>query len=682
MKKTRNAKKRAASTTSGETAEGELEPSQGTVRRVAHIVVTALRTAFPAAAWIPLLASIAFGAVASANAWFSLGEHFHPLVLLDIFTFAVFVAWIFVLLPRRRAWRWPFLIPFALVVVALHIGFLFYFRFYQSWPTLEIMLQWRDAAGLGTSFFELLRWQDVLVGLAIPIALLVVAEQRFERVPRLGPAIALLAVLALAGGTFEAVRARPLARPQNEPVMYLLRDGVELLFQNEQALSKRTERVKRHTARYYPFDDAIYNFKPTSHGRLKKIPDPKRPPRPVVKKNVLIVVMESARAFEMGIYGAKSSLTPNLDRLGAQSLVFDPFYANAHQTQRSECAIHCSMYERVSGGSIFQTYPDIHLKCLPSIFKDLGYHTLLLKSYKGNYANARSFFKKHGMKEVRDIKDYESIPHTMIGWGPSDEDHVRHSLDVIDGSAKPFFAELLTLSNHFPFQQSYPTDDAFPGKRFPGDYGNYSRGMFYTDYAVGLLMDLAKDKPWFRDTIFIFTGDHGIWRFPPNLDLDMTRKLEIYFRVPMMIYTPDGSVAPGVNKKIGSHVDIPPTLLDLMGIEVENGFVGRSLLRDNPRPRYALMVHDDQWNIRRENDYCYDAANQYRENKFYGPKLDKKAQRNMSYCFSYDGDLLRDLHTELPPSDPELDRLRNFGLDLIDFNDWLIRNDLVFRRTK
>ncbi|MCC6158327.1 MAG: sulfatase-like hydrolase/transferase [Deltaproteobacteria bacterium] len=682
MKKTRPAQKRALATKPVVNERVTTPRPDGGAKRLARVATGALRAAFPRTAWIPLLASISFGAVAGAYAWFSLGERFHPLVLLDIFALAVFVAGVFVLLPRRRIWRWPLLGVFALVVVLLHIGFLFYFRFYQSWPTLEIMLQWRDAAGLGTSFFELLRWQDLVFGVAIPAAMLVVAEQRFDGVPRLGPAIGLLVVLAVLVGTFEATRAHPLARVQNEPVMYLLRDGVAMMFENDRALSKRTERVKRHTARYYPFDDDLYNFDPTSHGRLKKVPDPDRERRTFVKKNVLLVVLESVRAFEMGLYGAKASLTPNLDALGAQSLVFDPFYANAHQTQRSECAIHCSMYERVSGGSIFQTYPDIHLKCLPSIFKDQDYHTLLLKSYKGNYANARTFFKKHGMKEVRDIKDYETIPHTMVGWGPSDEDHVRHSLDVIDRSAKPFFAELLTLSNHYPFQQSYPTDPVFPGKRYAGDYDNYSRGIYYTDHSIGLLMDLAKDKPWFHDTIFIFVGDHGIWRFPDDVKLDMTRKLEIYFRLPMMIYTPDGSVAPGMNRELGSHVDIPPTLLDLMGLEVENGFVGRSLLRDNPRPRYAMMVHDDQWNIRRENDYCYDAANQYREDKFYGPKLKKNAKRNMSYCFSYEGDLLRDLNAELPPPDPELNRLHNFGLDLIDFNDWLIRNDLVFRRTK
>ncbi len=669
-------------TRAADSDEGEAPRPVSSTGRIVRGVAAVLSASFPASAWVPLLAAVAFGAVSGAYGWYSLGERFHPLVLLDIFTLAVFVAWVFVLLPRRRAWRWPLLAVFALVVVALHIGFLFYFRFYQSWPTLEIMLQWRDAAGLGTSFFELLRWQDLLVGAAIPVALVVVAEQRFDCVPRLGPAIVLFVVMMAGAGTFEALRARPLVRAQNEPVMYLVRDGVAELFEDEGDASKRVERVKKHVARYYPYDGDLYNFDPGTHARLRKIPDPKREDRDFEKQNVLIVVLESVRAFEMGAYGAKESLTPNLDRLASESLMFQNFYANAHQTQRSECAIHCSMYERVSGGSIFQTYPDIHLKCLPSIFQDQGYRTLLLKSYKGNYANARTFFKKHGMKEVRDIKDYETIPHTVIGWGPSDEDHVRHSLDVIDAARKPFFAELLTLSNHFPFQQSYPTDDEFPGKRYKGDYGNYTRGIYYTDHAVGLLMELARKKPWFEDTIFIFVGDHGIWRFPPNPDLDMTRKLEIYFRVPMMIYTPDGSLAPGVSRKIGSHVDIPPTLLDLMGLEVENAFVGRSLLRDNPRPRYALMVHDDQWNIRRENEYCYDAANQYRENKFYGPKLDKKAERNKTYCFRYEGDLLRDLNVELPPPDPKLDRLREFGLDLIDFNDYLIENDLVYRRKK
>ncbi len=637
----------------------------------------------PARTIAAIVAVASFGLVTALYARLNLDDEFHWLQALDLVSCVLLTSLLIVIVPRRLWLRIPLAILLIAYFAVLNVGFVFYVRFYGAWPTADVLYQWRDAAGLGSSFAHLFTVTDVFIGLLVPVGLLLLSLHGAKFVRRGRMALVLLGLLVVGETVFEIEAAHPLLRSQNQPLMYLLRDAAisgvgERIFGNP-----AIRRVDKRIGKYYPTDENLYQYDRGKTSRLRKIPRDGRPEREFRKMNVLVVVLESVRSYEMGLYGAKHSLTPNLDKLGAKSLVFDPFYASAHQTQRAEAAIFCSLYERVAGGSIFTKHPRIHASCLPDLFLERGYHTLLLKSYKGNYANARTFFRNHGTREVHDILDFDSIPHLDIGWGPSDEDHYKHSLDVLDESKKPFFAELLSLSNHFPFKQSYPTDNVFPLPLPDGDYRNLARGIFYTDFAFGKLMEEIEKKPWFQDTLLVVVGDHGIWRFPEEVSNDMTKKLEIYFRVPLLIYTPNGMVQPGVNRTLGSQVDIPPTILDLLGLEVPNGFAGRSLLTgDTGQPRHVLMIHDDQWNIRRGNDYCYDSTGEFVEQKFYGPKRKKNARPGEMYCFHYKGDLMRDTITQMPPPDPRLRELRNFGRDLNAYNAYILKRDIIYRKPK
>ena len=636
----------------------------------------------PAKTIVALLALLGFGLVTGLYSRFSVGWSPTWLQTLDLATYVFFVSLLIVILPRTPWVRIPLAVVIGGYFIAMNVGFDFYVRFYQSWPTADVFFQWRDAGGLGTSFAHLVRAGDIFVGGLLAFGLLLLALRATRHLRRLPVGLALFALVLAGEIGFEVKANHPYVRAQNEPLMYVLRESVSSLVVDRFFPSDRVLRVDQRVDRYYPTDERVYRYQRADTARLGKTPRPDRPPREFKKMNVLIVLLESMRAYEMGVYGSAHSLTPNLDRLGKRALVFDPFYASTPQTQRAEAAIHCSLYERVQAGAIFTLYPKIHASCLPSVFGAQGYHTLLLKSYQGNYANSRTFFANHGMQELHDVADYAKISHQDIGWGPADEDHFRHSVDLLDRARKPFFAEIMSLSNHFPYTQSYPTDGSFPLQLPDGDYRNLARGLYYTDFAFGKLMDELEKRPWFKDTLLVVLGDHGIWRFPPDVQNDMTKKLEVYFRNALILYTPNGMVAPGVNHTLGSQIDIPPTILDILGLEVPNGFAGRSLLAPDGRPRYVLMVHDDQWNIRRGDDYCYDSTGQFVEVKFYGPKRPRNYRPGQMYCFRYHGDLLRDPVINLPKPDSTLRGLREFGLDLNAYNQYLLKNDVVYRRAR
>ncbi len=163
-------------------------------------------------------------------------------------------------------------------------------------------------------------------------------------------------------------------------------------------------------------------------------------------------------------------------------------------------------------------------------------------------------------------------------WGVADEVLYANAVRVFDEASargKPFFAHIMTTSNHRPF--TYPAgriDIASPGGR--------EGGVKYTDYAIGEFIAQARRKPWFADTLFIITADHcaavaGKTRLPVGS-----------YRIPLILYAP-GMVPAGVNTRLASQIDVPPTILDLLGAAGDDHFFGQGLFEEAGLPARAFV---------------------------------------------------------------------------------------------
>jgi phosphoglycerol transferase MdoB-like AlkP superfamily enzyme len=620
-----------------------------------------------------------FGLALGLYGWIGLGEPFDALQLVDLFTFAALTALVFLLLPRVAWIRWPLAFACGALLAACQIGFQFYYRFYQTWPTPAIFSQWRDVSGLASSFGHLLHAGDIVFGLAVPLALLPFALRSADGFRRRSAVIFFAALALTAELVFEATAVYPYLRAQNQPLLFLLREPamerISFYLPTRQARIARVDGAIEH---YYPLDADLYRFDRGKRARLRKAP---LAPAPDFRQmNVIVLILESVRAFESGLYGAAESLTPVLDELGQRSLVVDSYYANAHTTVRAESAINCSVYEFANSGTIFNDFARNHLPCLPSILGERGYTTMWINSYSREFAHARGFLERHGIQQFHDIADLEKIGYTKIGWGPADEDLFRMAVDTLDRSPKPFYAEVLSLSNHYPFTQKYPTDDELPGRRYLGDYGNYRRGIYYTDYAVGRLLAGLREKPWFQDTVLVITGDHGVRFYPDDPPLSAQRKEDVFYRVPCLIHTPSGLAPVGRLHVQGAHVDIAPTIMDLLGLTAPNAFVGRSLLRVKPgEARPTFMTRDYQWNIRRGADYCYEVAHNSDVPPAFQLSAAKTAGKSPRFCFRAEGDLFHDDAIAPLPASGSTDDLFEFGQDLLAYNRFLLRRDAAYR---
>jgi phosphoglycerol transferase MdoB-like AlkP superfamily enzyme len=106
----------------------------------------------------------------------------------------------------------------------------------------------------------------------------------------------------------------------------------------------------------------------------------------------------------------------------------------------------------------------------------------------------------------------------------------------------------------------------------------------YTDFAIGRFIERAQERRWFEDTIFVITADHGAnARGTSRIPVDK-------YRIPVLVYSP-AHVAPRRVDRLMSQIDIPPTLLGLLGVDYYSKFLGRDLLRADPSTDRAFIAN-------------------------------------------------------------------------------------------
>lgn len=507
---------------------------------------------------------------------------------------------------------WRLVLTFSLVL-ATALFYLFVnlnFRFFNSWGQMDALKQWEDIFAIWSGIISLMTPGDIIFGLLTPLCLWQISLTQPATSFRKFRRSLLFLGIALFLGHYKLTEKSNGYAEQN-PLFFVIR---QKLFQmqltyggyfsgrNDFLTFQRSDFIQYSPSLYMPGKDPYFPF--------LKIPVAAPPPLPFAftsKPNVVLILMESVRAFESGTYGGTPSFTPNIDRLAREGILFKNFYANGAQTIRAEFAIHASYVPNMRGGQVFIDQPELAVKTLGMVLKDQGYSTHWIGSHPPTFDNKIKFHSNHGI----DSFHYKFTPrYPPIGMGAADLDLVDYALDVLLQQKSPYFAEIMTLSNHYPFA-SYPTDSQAPAAHGSEMYQKYCRGIYYTDAAVGDFFNKVRANRAFDNTVFIITGDHGVWVFPEDPRFDgMVLRQEAFFRSPLVFWSPDHLKPQRVNV-LGSQIDITPTLLDLLNIRLPNAFIGSSLFRNDIPDRYVLMNHDNRWNLRWGNDYAYDTGPEY-----------------------------------------------------------------------
>ena len=304
------------------------------------------------------------------------------------------------------------------------------------------------------------------------------------------------------------------------------------------------------------------------------------PGRPERRLNVVLVSVESLGAEFLGAYGDPRGLTPNLDRLAGESLWFSSVYATGNRTVRGLEALALALPPS-PGQSIVRRPGNDMLFSLGSVFEDKGYSVLFAYGGYGYFDNMNAFFDANDYRVV----DRRAIPGARIKfenvWGVADEHLFEQVIDEIDrehaGSGRPFFVHVMTTSNHRPY--------TYPAGRIDIPSGSGRDGAVkYSDYAIGRLLEQARQRPWFDDTLFVITADHGA-----NARGTMRIPVDKYL-IPVFIYSPK-HVAPARVARLMSQIDIAPTVLGLLDFDYYSKFFGRDVLASPPESDRAFVAN-------------------------------------------------------------------------------------------
>lgn len=283
--------------------------------------------------------------------------------------------------------------------------------------------------------------------------------------------------------------------------------------------------------------------------------------------NVVVVIVESLSAEYLGVFGNKDGITPNMDKLARESLLFTNLHATGTRTDRGLESITLSV-PPTPGRSIVKRPDNEDMFSWGFIMKARGYDTKFIYGGYGYFDNMNYFFSHNGFETIdrRDIP--KSDIHFENAWGVCDEDLFNTAIKEFNKSYKnnrPFFAEIMTTSNHRPY--------TYPDGRIdiPSKTGR-NGAVKYTDYAIGKFIKDSQKEPWFKDTIFVIVADHcASSAGKTNLPV---KKYEI----PLLIYAP-AHITPQRIDKLASQIDIAPTLLGLLNFSYKSKFFGKDILK-------------------------------------------------------------------------------------------------------
>lgn len=298
--------------------------------------------------------------------------------------------------------------------------------------------------------------------------------------------------------------------------------------------------------------------------------------------NLVLVIMESMTADKMGRYGNPDGLTPTLDSLAEISYSFDNTFSAGIHTHNG---IFSTLY---SYPALMQQHAMKHVVIpeytgIANELKKHDYHTIYFTNHDDQFDNVGGFLSSNGFETIVSEKDYpdEKVLSTL---GVGDDflfEYAVPKLNQLHETGKPFFASLMTASDHGPY--NIPDDVGFSGKHDDIQ----KRIVEYADWSIQKFLTLARKEAWYDNTIFVFIADHGNPHFS---DYDMPLS---YHHVPFIIHAPKLLDTPQAFDEMAGQIDVGPTLIPLMGLSNVNNTLGVDLMKHD-RP-YMYFSADDKY---------------------------------------------------------------------------------------
>lgn len=297
----------------------------------------------------------------------------------------------------------------------------------------------------------------------------------------------------------------------------------------------------------------------------------------MIKKNIIIFIMESWSGQYIGSVTGGKSCTPFFDSIAKEGLLFTNYVSTCQRSIEAIPSILASLPALFPSSIIGSRTETNKIRGLGSIMKEKGYATSFHHGAESGSMGFDGFVPISGFDNYYSKATFEGYADSLYDgeWGIFDEPFFLDAAKKIGRFDKPFCSVIFSLSSHDPLSIPQYRRQLF--EKYSSET-KFQIALRYSDFSLGKFFEFAKKQSWFNNTVFIITGDHTSYTTRNNLFAA--------YNVPLLLYAP-GLINPKVDSRIGSHIDILPTILDLLNISTVHSSMGKSLL-DNNLPDIAF----------------------------------------------------------------------------------------------
>lgn len=497
---------------------------------------------------------------------------------------------IYFLKPSKRSFA---IIGVSALFSVIMIANTLFYKFYDDIMTLPILLQMDNTGGLGSSVMNLIDFKVLFLIMNLPI--LMVANRRIKDSTKVTPHfykkyfISMIGAYLLTFGLSYLSGLPMFNVPYNREVMiktlgiyqYGLYDiYLSLTTPIDYALAENNEFIE--VSNYVKSNQINPNSE--LFGVAKD-------------QNIIVISLESLQEFAINLEVNGEEVTPFLNQFIQECYYFDNFYQQTSQGKTSDAVFitENSLYA-ADRGSAFYAKSQNQYESLASIFKGQGYYTAVFHANEKEFWNRETMYEALGFDHFFDESAFLVNEENSFGWGLTDEAFFEQTLDYLKGLPQPFYAKLLTLTNHYPFEIPEQYQYISPGETNNEIVNHYITTVRYLDEALKSFITNLKESGLYDNTIIVMYGDHyglsesyyeDLAILLQEEEITLNRHLDLQ-RVPFIIHLPNQEEGEVVST-VSGQIDMKPTLLNLVGLPV-NAYInfGQDLFAADRRELIVL----------------------------------------------------------------------------------------------
>ena len=482
----------------------------------------------------------------------------------------------------RGKWAYWYMIVMDAILSTWLFANILYYREFSDFITFNLIKGSGAASdNLGKSLMGLLRPTDFLVFVDVIFVIAILAfgfakidQQRFKLVNSLAVTILSIGVLAANLALAYSNRSGLLTRTfdNNYIVKYLglqsftLYDGVKTVQNSNKKKEAKSSQLK-------PINEFLKKNNVPANIEYKGV---------AKGKNVIIIHLESLQQFVINQKWKGKEITPNINKFynDKNTLAYDNFFNQVGQgkTADAEMMLENSLFGLPEGSAMVTDGTTNTFQSMPAIMDQHGYTTAAFHGDVASFWNRDNAYKSFGYQYFFSKQYYSLKKGYVSGYGMKDKLFLQQSAKFLEELPQPFYAKLITVSNHYPYGIEKKNVSIDPWETGDSTVDPYVQTAHYLDQAVGELISYLKKTGLYDKSLIMMYGDHyGIsnnhkpaiakilgLKGVTNYDLAMFQK------VPFMIHAP--GLKGGVNHNYSGEIDVMPTLLNLLGIDTPGAY--------------------------------------------------------------------------------------------------------------